>query len=52
MLFTQTYFLYIILDYRNLKFKHLIDKIAIDFLFFENFASIKDIKRKCNPTVN
>ena len=33
--------------YKNLKFKHLIDDIAIDFLFFGNFASMEDTKRKC-----
>ena len=27
----KTYFLYIILNYINLKFKHLIDNITIDF---------------------
>ena len=43
-----TYFLYIILDYKNLKFKHLIDKITIDFWSFEKFASIEDIRRKYN----
>ena len=30
----KIYFLSIILDYKNLKFKHLIDDIHIDFLFF------------------
>jgi len=29
-----TYFLCIILNYKNLKFKHLIDNIVIDLLFF------------------
>ena len=28
----KNYFLCIILDYKNLKFKYLIDNIAIDFL--------------------
>ena len=28
------FFLYIILDYKNLKFKHLIDNISIHFLSF------------------
>ena len=42
----ETYFLYIILDYKNLKFKHLINNITIDFLSFGNFASMKNIRRK------
>ena len=45
-------FLCIILDYKNLKFKHLIDDIAIDLYSFENFANMKHIRRKCNPTAN
>ena len=28
--------------------KQLIDDIVINFLYFGNFASIKDIRRKCN----
>ena len=49
----QTYFIYIyiyiILDYKNLKFKHLIDDITINVSSFGNLTSIKDIRRKCNP---
>ena len=30
----KTYFLCIILDYKNLEFKHLINDIAIDLFFF------------------
>ena len=41
-------FLCLILDYKNLKLKNLIDSIAIDFLFSKNFASMKDIRRRCN----
>ena len=37
-----------ILDYKNLKFKHLIDGITIDLWFSGNFASIKDIKKIYN----
>ena len=43
----QTYFIYIyiyiILDYKNLKFKHLIDDIIIYFWSFGNFTSIEDV---------
>ena len=46
------YFLCIILDYRNLKFKYLINDIPIDFCSFGNFASLKDIRRKCNRMMN
>ena len=41
-----------ILDYKKLKFKYLIDDIAIDLRSFENFANNKDIRRKCNSTVD
>ena len=44
----HTYFLCIILDYKNMKFKHLINDIVIDLWSSENFTSIKDIKIKCN----
>ena len=30
----------------------MIDDIAIDYWFSENFASIENIKRKCNPIVD
>ena len=33
---------------QNLKFKYLIDDIDIDIWYFGNFASMKDIRRKCN----
>ena len=49
MLFTISsinLFLYIILNYKNLKFKYLIDDIAIDILFFANLVSMKDIRKK------
>ena len=36
----------------KLKFKHLIDNIAINLWSSENFASMEDIKRKCKPIVN
>ena len=31
---------------------YLIDDIAIDFQFFGNFANNKNIRRKCNSTVD
>ena len=40
------------LDYKNSKFKNLIDDIAMDIWFSWNFASMKDIKRKCNSMMN
>ena len=49
LLFDLTYFLCIILDYKNLKFWLM--HIAIDFLFSRKFASMEDI-RKCNIMVN
>ena len=55
MLFTIwhiTYFSFIILDYKNLKFKHLIDNVVINFRSFIIFASIKDIRRRCNLIVD
>ena len=42
----QTYFLYIILDYKKLKFKYLIVDVTINIWFWENFARIKDIIKK------
>ena len=47
-----TYFLCIILDYKNLKFKYLIDDLVIDLCFFEKFSSMKDITTECNPMKN
>ena len=36
-----------------MQFKQFIDDdIAIDFEFSRNFASMKDIERKCNPMVD
>ena len=42
----------IILNYKNLKFKLLIDKITIDLWFTQNFTSTKEIKRKYNLMIN
>ena len=39
------YFLCIILDYKYLKFKNLIDDIVIDLWHFENFVSMEDNKK-------
>ena len=39
-------FLCIILDYKNLQFKQLIDNIVNDLEFSENFAKTKDIRKK------
>ena len=41
-----------LLNYKNLKFNYLIDDINIYIWFYENFASIEDIRRKYNPMVN
>ena len=38
-----------ILEYKNLKLKHFINNVVINFWSYENFASIEDIKRKYNP---
>ena len=38
----------IIIDYKNLKFKHLIDDITINFLFLRSFASMDDMRSKYN----
>ena len=43
---------YVILDYKNSKFINLIDNIPIDIWSFWNFANMKYIRRKFNPTVN
>ena len=43
---------YVILEYKNSKFKDLIDDKTIDFLFSWNFASIEDMRKKYNPIVN
>ena len=42
----------VILDYKNSKFKDLIDDIIIDLWSLWNFANMEDIRRKCNPIVN
>ena len=55
MLFTISsinLFLYIILNYKNLKFKYLIDDIDIDILFFANLVSMKNIRKKKNLMVD
>ena len=55
MLFTISsinLFLYIILNYKNLKFKYLIDDIVIDLRFSRNFVNMQDIRRKCNLMMN
>ena len=43
---------YVILDYKNSKFKDLIDNIAIDLWSFWNFENMKNLRRKYNPMVN
>jgi len=48
----KTYFLCIILDNKNLKFKDLSDDIAFDIWFFWNFASMEDLRRYCNLMVD
>ena len=48
----ETYFLYIILNYKNFKFKQLIGDITINLWSFEDFASIENIRRKCNSMMN
>ena len=35
-----------------MKFKHLIDNIVINLYYIENFANMKHIRRKCNPTMH
>ena len=45
-------FLCIILNYKNLKFEHLIDDIVIDFWFSKNFTSMKDVRKKRNPIMD
>ena len=47
-----TCFLCIILDYKNSKFKYLIDNIVTNLWFSWNFAIMEDIRRKCNPNLN
>ena len=45
-IFNKLIFLYIILYCKNLKFKHLIDDIIINFLLFKNLEIIKNIRKK------
>ena len=47
-------FIIIMYNYRlkNLKFKHLIDDITINFLFLRNFASMDDMRSKYNLIVD
>ena len=47
----QSYILCTILNYKNLQFKQFIDDIVIG-QFSRNFASMEEIRRKCNPMVN
>ena len=42
----------LILKYKNLKFKYLIDDRAIDIWFSRNFPSMEDISRKYNQMVD
>jgi len=44
--------IFYILNNKILKFKHLIDNITINFLFSGNFASMENIRRKCNSMVD
>ena len=37
---------------KSCNFKKIIDDTAIDFYFFRNFASVEDIRRRCNPIVD
>ena len=48
----QTYFLCIIVDNKNLKFKDLNDDVAIDIWSFWKFSSMEDLRKKCNPMVD
>ena len=41
-------FLYIILYYKKLEIWTFFDNITIDLWIFKNFASMKDMRRKCN----
>ena len=43
---------FIILDYKNSKFKHLIDDITINIWFYWYFVNIEDIRRKRDPIVD
>ena len=45
-------FLCIILDYKNSKFKYLIDDITIVLWSYWKFTSIEDIRRMCNSMVD
>ena len=55
MLFTIwliNFFLGVLLEYKNLKFKHLIDGITINLSYFRNFVNMNIIRRKYNPIVD
>ena len=55
MLFTIEFinwFFITILDYKNYKFKHLINDITLDLWFFGNFVIMKNIRKKCNIMVD
>ena len=43
---------YVILDYKNSKFKDLIDDIIIDIWYFWIFVSTEYIRKKCNSMVD
>ena len=45
-------FLCIILDYKSLQYKQLIDDIAINYWSSRNFACMENIRRKCNLMVD
>ena len=49
---SYTYSLHITLDYKNLKFKYLIDDIVIEFWSIRNFTRMKNIRRTCNLIVD
>ena len=48
----HTYILCIIINYKNLQFEQFINDVTINFKFSKNFASMEDIRRKCNPKVD
>ena len=49
---SSTYFLYIILYFKNLQFKQLIDNKVTDLWSSRNFANMGNIRRKYNPIVD
>ena len=48
----HTYILCIIINYKNLQFEQFINDVTINFKFSKNFASMEDIRRKCNLKVD